>query len=160
MRISYYLPLEYSEHVEYTAILSSSRLDVATFYFPDNSVPFVGHITGHKVTLSHLPGYTFIMHKTPSGEYCLTEESTGALCATIDFAKSYKNAFDRLMDTIFCSDVLGNRQHFETAINEYPQRIRERVQSLTDDPELCLWEYRCRYRRERRERQRCLQTSA
>ena len=102
MRISYYLPIEFSEHIEHT----------------------------------------------------------GALCASVNFAKNYKNAFDRLMDTIFVTDVLASQELFEKAISSYFAKIRESVQSLTDDPELYLFGERCRYRRERNEHKQCLQALA
>lgn len=161
MRISYRLPLEYSEPIDHTATLSSHRLDIAAFFFNvDNVLPATcARISGRKATFSHLPGYVFIMHKTPSGSYRLTEESTGANCAEIDFAKNYENAFDRLMDTIFVSDVLGNYERFETARSEYLSRISERVRHLTDDPGMYLWGKRCDYRRERRERKHCMQVA-
>lgn len=160
MRISYTLPLEYSEHAEHTAHLFTTRRDVAAFLFsPVDSFCSVSRITGRKATFSHLPGYVFVMHKTPHGSYHLTEEHTGALCASIDFARSYENAFARLMDHFYVTDVLGSRECFEKAINEYLPRIRKDVQSLTDDPELFLLSERCRYRRERAERKRCMQAS-
>lgn len=161
MRISYRLPLEYSEPIDHTAILSSCRLDVAAFFFnTDNILPATcARISGRKATFSHLPGYVFIMHKTPSGSYRLTEESTGANCAEIDFAKNYENAFEKLMDTFSVSDVLGDFRQFEKAIGDYLPRISERVQHITDDPGMYLWGKRCDYRRERRERQQCMQAA-
>ena len=160
MLISYYLPIEFSEHIEHTAHLSTCRRDVAAFFFPCGQPCYVSRISGRKATFSHLPGYTFVFHKTPSGEYHLTEEHTGALCASVNFAKNYKNAFDRLMDTIFVTDVLASQECFKKAISSYFAKIRESVQSLTDDPELYLFGERCRYRRERNERKQCLQALA